>query len=200
MVPIKRSYPAPTCLANEATKKSGDYKCGDVLDRLQQDFFTKCYICEEKYITAAEVEHLRPHQGDRALKYDWENLFWSCRHCNNTKSNRYQPMLDCTQAAVDRCIRYDVVPYPSITIAISAEEKGVEIDNTVQLLLDVYVGKTHLKKLESQNLRQKLSIEWGLFLSCLKNAVEDESVSHQEALNLHLHNSSPFAAFKRWKI
>ncbi len=95
MLFFAKSQPAPECLAHERTKPSGDYKCGDVLTRLQDDFKHKCYICEAQP-TSINVEHFRPHKGDRDLMFDWNNLYWACTHCNNTKLAKYTDILDCT--------------------------------------------------------------------------------------------------------
>lgn len=38
MLYFKKSQPAPDCLEQEKSKKNGDYKCGDVLDRLKVNF------------------------------------------------------------------------------------------------------------------------------------------------------------------
>lgn len=33
------------------------------------------------------MEHLLPHKNGKYLdrKFDWNNLFWACGHCNNVK-------------------------------------------------------------------------------------------------------------------
>ena len=38
----------------------------------------------------AQVEHLLPHLDGKypKRKFDWNNLFWSCGHCNNVKNQR----------------------------------------------------------------------------------------------------------------
>ena len=86
MLYFEKSQPAPDCLEQEKLKKNGDYKCGDVLDRLKADFKNKCYICERSKPQSINVEHFRPHCGDRDLKFSWNNLFWACSHCNNTNA------------------------------------------------------------------------------------------------------------------
>lgn len=48
MVKVKRSFPAPESLAEEAKKASGRYDKPDVIERLEKDFHNKCYICEMK--------------------------------------------------------------------------------------------------------------------------------------------------------
>ena len=96
MINIKKSEHPPKCLSEEKKKANGDYKCGEVLDRLKEDFHNKCYLCEEKEPSTINVEHFIPHQGNKDLKFDWKNLFWACGHCNNTKLAKYKNIIDCT--------------------------------------------------------------------------------------------------------
>lgn len=64
-------------------------------------FHRKCYICENKSASSFQIEHLRPHKRNADLKYDWNNLFWSCAHCNNLKNAGYEPILDYSQVDVE---------------------------------------------------------------------------------------------------
>lgn len=62
MIYFPKSQPAPECLEIEKSKANGDYKQPEVLERLQDDFKNKCYLCEDKDITSINVEHFKPHQ------------------------------------------------------------------------------------------------------------------------------------------
>lgn len=99
MVKVIRSFPAPESLAEEAKKVTGKYDKSDVIERLKEDFHNKCYICEMKELQDPNVEHLLPHKNGTYLerKFDWENLFWSCSHCNSVKNNgKYDDgIIDC---------------------------------------------------------------------------------------------------------
>lgn len=99
MVKVERSMPAPESLAIEAGKANGSYKEKDVIERLEQVFNGKCYICEIKPLSDPQVEHLKPHKGGRypERKFDWDNIFLSCPHCNNIKSqDKYDDnVIDC---------------------------------------------------------------------------------------------------------
>ena len=53
------------------------------MKQLKKVFFGKCYICEIKPVQDPQVEHLYPHKGNIDKKFDWNNLFYSCSHCNN---------------------------------------------------------------------------------------------------------------------
>lgn len=89
MVKVERSFPAPVSLALEAQKANGSYSKPDVVKQLKEDFHNKCYICELSDLQDAQVEHLLPHLDGKypERKFDWNNLFWSCGHCNNVKTN-----------------------------------------------------------------------------------------------------------------
>ncbi len=99
MVKVERSFPAPESLAVEAAKINGSYKEKDVTERLKKDFHDKCYICEIKGLQDPEVEHLLPHKNGKypERKFDWNNLFWCCGHCNSIKNNgKYDSgIIDC---------------------------------------------------------------------------------------------------------
>jgi len=120
MVNVRKSYPAPECPAEEKKMKNGDYKCGDVLERTKNDFRNKCYICEYKSPSTINVEHFIPHKGDKELKFDWDNLFWACGHCNNTKLDKYGSMLNCTNSEHDvvNWIRYEMKPFPKEKVVV----------------------------------------------------------------------------------
>lgn len=90
MVKIDRSYPAPASLALESQNVSGSYSKEDVIDQLEHDFHGKCYICEIKPLMDPQVEHLLPHKGGKypERKFDWNNLFLVCAHCNSVKNKK----------------------------------------------------------------------------------------------------------------
>lgn len=91
----------------EAKQSGSPYNTENVNKALKEVFHGKCYICENKEATSYQIEHLIPHRNKNVeLKYDWNNLFWSCAHCNNIKSDKYELILDCTQEEVERLIAF----------------------------------------------------------------------------------------------
>ena len=54
-------------------------------------------MCEIKPVYDINIEHLVPHKGNKDLKFDWHNLFYSCPYCNSVKNNsKYDgKILDC---------------------------------------------------------------------------------------------------------
>lgn len=105
MIKIERKTTVKSEKAIESLEKAkqsnASYNTSEVNAALQEMFHKKCYICENNNITSYQIEHLIPHKGDMTLKYDWNNLFLSCAHCNNTKLGKYDPILDCTKEAED---------------------------------------------------------------------------------------------------
>lgn len=207
MVYFEKSQPAPDCLILEKAKANGDYKCSNVLERIKIDFKNKCYICEYKEPTAINVEHFRPHEGDKDLKFDWNNLFWSCSHCNNTKLASYQNILDCTNSSheVENKLKYIFKPFPFETVQIIELDNSEETLRTRDLLNAVYNGTTKLKTIESANLRNKLLEEIMDFQRLLCEYFRDTNTQEDKDFFLirirgHIHRGSNFTSFKRWIV
>lgn len=99
MVKIERTATPPASLAEESKKQHGSYVGHDVIAQLSKDFYGKCYICELGDLPDPQVEHLLPHYGRKIKErvFDWNNLFYSCPHCNSLKNEkRYdEKIIDC---------------------------------------------------------------------------------------------------------
>ena len=207
MVYLEKSQPAPVCLEKEKLKKDGDYKCEEVLERLSRDFKNKCYICEAKAPTTINVEHFVAHQGNQNLKFDWNNLFFACGHCNNTKLNKFDKLLNCTDLNDDVAgkLKYVFNSFPIEQVSIEALDGSEETKATQTLLLAVYNGITKLKVLESANLRQQLLNEIDEFQKSLMHYLKETNSAKDYEFYLtqirgHLSRASGFTAFKRWII
>ena len=206
MVYQEKSQPAPTCLETEKAKINGDYKCNPVLDRLREDFKNKCYICEKKEPESINVEHFIPHIGNKDLKYDWNNLFYACVHCNGTKLARYNEILNCTDAAdnVETAIKYEMSPFPKERVNIELLADTIKNQNTRNMLMEIYNGSTELKNIEADNLRSELLNEISDFqkelIDYYKSNDDDNRDYHLLKIQNHLNTGSDFTAFKRWIV
>lgn len=205
MIYLPKSQPAPISLESEKKKITGSYKETDVLERLKEDFKNKCYICETKEPQNINVEHFQPHKGNIDLKFDWNNLFFSCGHCNNTKLDKFDDILNCTESnAVETKIKYEIKPFPKEKAKIEAIENTAQINNTVELLNQIYNGTTNLKQIESSNMRRNLLKEIKEFQALLFEYDEEEDVEEKEKtkkkIAKHLNLNSSYTAFKRWII
>ncbi len=202
MFSVVRSQPAPASLATEKLKTSGEYNKPDVLVRLKEDFYNKCYLCEEKAISKIEVDHFLPHLNGTYLdrKFDWDNLFFCCGHCNGTKGSNQDTLLDCTSANDDiyNNLRYDFVSFPKEAVNISATNTNNKSDNTAKLLNQIYSGKdpTNLtnRVMEAGNIREKIRQEIDKFTDLLL-APRNNNIVNQ--IKNALSKKSPFSAFKR---
>ncbi|NEO87450.1 MAG: HNH endonuclease [Spirulina sp. SIO3F2] len=207
MLYFEKSQPAPACLEAEKLRKNGDYKCGDVILRLADDFKNKCYICEAKEPTDINVEHFRPHKDkDIDLKFDWNNLFFACSRCNRTKGTQ-EDLLDCTNKLEDPELRLKIVYQVSTkSVQIVVKEGSVKAQNTAELLQTIYNGTTPLQKLNAANLRKSIDAEIQNFTRLLQKYLLNRHLSEKanqlvlEKIADHLSKSSNFAGFKRWII
>jgi len=206
MILIDKSQPEPTELSEERAKSNGTYRIEKVLDRLREDFYNKCYICESKNPISVNVEHFIPHKGNKDLKFSWANLFWSCAHCNNIKLAQYDNMLNCTdpQDNVENRMNFKVEPVPFAKVYIEAMDQENKTVQTVELLHKVYNGSTHLKTIEASYIREALVDEMLDFYDLLRNYIKSATQQRKDRYFLEiiekLDSSSAFAAFKRQVI
>lgn len=191
----------------EAKQLGSSYNTENVNKALKEVFHGKCYICENKNATSYQIEHLIPHRKDVELKYDWNNLFWSCAHCNNIKSDKYEPILDCTQEEVESLIAFRKKGY------FGTDEKleftplvkdNESVENTVSLLKAVYYGITPQKEIEARIIRKALRKNLSEFKEYVREYQEAEDEEEKEdigeLLKRELRDNSAFTAFKRWLI
>jgi hypothetical protein len=179
MIHIKRYHEAPECL-----DKKQNYKCGEVVDLLEEEFMGKCYLCETDQFSV-NVEHFIPHKRNKKLKFDWNNLFYACEHCNNLKGETQ--ILDCTNPAhdVENRIYYNAAYFPwhrvhieaadypehqkeapeealfgdeAVRQADEAYEEALQnlTGNTVELLNRIYNGSSVIKTKGAAKLKQYL--------------------------------------------
>ncbi|GEM67575.1 hypothetical protein SMI01S_11810 [Sphingobacterium mizutaii NBRC 14946 = DSM 11724] len=207
MLFFKKSTPDPECLNYEKTKASGDYKCGDVLERLRNDFANKCYLCGTKNPISLNVEHFRPHKSNIDLKFGWKNLFWACVHCNSTKGDGFVDIIDCTDINqnIENRLKLIIKPFPKEIPIIEALDSESTTISTKKLLDLIYNGSTPLKEIESANLRDEILKDIVEFQQYLFEYTKDSNTKELKLIMLekiksHLSKKSSFTSFKRWII
>lgn len=189
----------------KARTKNSTYNTPEVNAALQEMFHGKCYICENKQITSYQIEHLYPHHQNMDLKYDWNNLFLACAHCNNIKLGKYDPILNCTEENIEELIAFRKKGYFGTEEELLFEilDFREETINTQKLLYEVYYGSTPQKKMEAKILRRVLRKELAKFKEYVREYQEAEDEEKEDMkclLRRQLEDGSPFAAFKRWLI
>lgn len=204
MVKVERSFPAPPSLAQEAKKANGSYRESDVVDRLRTDFHNKCYICEIKNLQDPQVEHLLPHGNGRypERKFDWNNLFWACGHCNGVKNQpKYEAgIIDCCKDDPEKLIWFR---HRAAEISVSAKnEEDAQAVLTAELVTEVFSKKnTGIRTYASTQRMRELTLEMNKLYAALEEL--EENPHSQLALDKAkalLRRESAFAAFKRCYI
>lgn len=202
MVKIERSFPAPSSLAIEARKKSGSYEKPDVVERLVKDFHNKCYICELKNLQDPQVEHLLPHMNGKypERKFDWNNLFWVCGHCNGVKNKgKYaEGILDCCKSDPELEIAFRLEA-GQIKLERLSPQENAAIDRTMSLVWETFnLQNTGMRVYKSEMRMKELQKEMNLLFDNLESLNKNpESKLILRKLKVLLKRESAFAAFKR---
>ena len=201
MVKVTRNYPAPKSLAIEKAKSSGRYDKPDVIEKLKQDFNDKCYICEMKGLQDPVIEHLLPHKNGEYIdrKFDWDNLFWSCGHCNGVKNRKEYDVgiIDCCKRDPEQLLMFDLVEDDVVVCPLAENDKEATL--TAKLIYEVFnIQNTGMRIQRSKHRLQKLQEEMNSFYKLLdKYKKFPGNKRHKTMIKVNLQRESAFAAFKR---
>lgn len=201
MVKVERTFPAPKSLAVEAEKANGSYSEPDVIEQLRKDFHNKCYICELKDLRDPQVEHRLPHMNGKYpdRKYDWNNLFRSCSHCNNVKNKRIydQGIIDCCVQDPEELLRFRLKEDDVEVEAIDLKDESDVC--TAQLIREVFnLRNTGMREYKSTKRLKELTKEMNKLYNTLEEIEKTpDSEFLQRKLKALLRKESAFAAFKR---
>jgi hypothetical protein len=179
-------------------KSERDYRSGEVFNTLISDCHGKCYLCEEKP-TTINVEHIVPHRSDPELKYDWDNLYIACGHCNGIKGDKFSGIIDPVKVDPEEhiALTLDFTDNLVERVKIDVLTQDDETLRTAELLSFIYNGGgTDIKDLESSNLRDHILRELNLFSRHI-DGYKSEPELHEAKLAEELSRASEFAAFKR---
>jgi len=198
MIKINKS-PLP---AGVKIQREQDYRNEPIFSIIKNDCYNKCYICEEKEPTGLQVEHRIAHQGDDRLKYDWNNLLLACYHCNHTKGNKYNNILDCTQIDPEEYLAISMSAYPKEHVKITIIQYSGEARETAALLELIYNGEaTIMLNAECENLRNRVLKE---LIYLQQKLIEFENEPNQNikdgfrrSIIKMIAKDAAFAAFKR---
>ena len=201
MVKYTKASAEPASLAIEKAKGiNGKYNLPDVIEQLRTDFCDKCYICELKSLTDPEVEHLIPHEGSRHLdlKFDWQNLFWSCRHCNSIKNQKKYAgkIMNCCQVDPENHLIFRYQTEDSIEVT-PLDEDELSI-MTAQLIYETFnLKNTGIRIAASQARIDALKTAMLIFFKELHRYQKSKTAHQEKRLLSLLRRESAFAGFKR---
>lgn len=203
MFNVTRTPKAPACLVN------GHYNTPEVVEALKEMFHEKCYLCEQDDLSAPEIEHLKSHRNDRKLKFDWGNLFYSCRRCNSIKSTKYDDIIDCTDIQVDAfseiiCKITAIVDDDIVVRAVNNGTASQSVQSTISLLHKCYNSTdTALRGVSRESLVNDIFDHLMLFLGhrkVLMNKASGADVKKEaeQSMAAMVCDSYPYAVFWRW--
>lgn len=203
MINVVRNIPAPAELAQN---KIG----AETKEALLQMFHGKCYLCEIKNAVSTEVEHFKPKSLFAELKYDWNNLFLACHHCNTIKNyttdkHKDKELLNCCDDSVSviELINFSCSANPKEKVTISATLANPDpiTTHTILLLDQIFNTDSPSKKFDAKQLTDKVTIEVKKLLDLLHQYTFDSYSTDTKASILRsiknlLHPASEFTAFK----
>jgi hypothetical protein len=194
----------------KATKPdAGAYRNSDVLEAFDRDFFSKCYLTEQKFPNswAMDIEHFKSKNFGQfpELKYEWTNLY-PCSHDANMSKPRNEPIggyLDPSDESddVEKEIVYTLGfnGEANFDVLNSINEKAI---NTVNLLDKIHNGSDFDSRHKKAALRfyinkksdevKDLIMEW----LDVKGNVEDEIRASRKIKNI-LSRKSDFTMLLR---
>ena len=194
------------------------YDSSDIYNQLIKDSFNKCYLCGEDQgdVRLERVEHFTPHEDGKhkTLKYDWNNLLFSCDHCNNRKSSTYNklgenkdilnPIKDDIENEIIHF--YDTEILGESIVNLSSTTNSEKSLNTIELLDKIYNedlknSKDFAKSNKSRTLKKNIIKEIFDFREQITvcNATEKETYQESkiiENIKKHLNKKSNFYEFK----
>lgn len=200
MIKVERSFPAPKSLAIEKNKPGGVYNGEDVVTQLKKDFSDKCYICEMKPVFDINIEHLNPHRNNIDLKFDWNNLFYSCVHCNSMKKgNKYAyKILDCCDEDPEKYLFHIFENGHVIVKPIDKSANDEIIRLTGELITDCFENKnTPIRTIQCENRANELCITMLALYKNLEKYAENPDGIAIRALKGMLKRTYKFAGFTR---
>lgn len=201
MIKIERSFPAPESLAIEAQKKNGSYEKEDVVERLVKDFHNKCYICGMDKLQDPQVEHLLPHKDGKypERKFDWNNLFWACGHCNGIKNQTKFDVgiIDCCKSDPEKSIIFQLQEGKVLVKA--KDDKDMQAVLTAELITEVFEKtNTAMRTYKCAMRYRELNQEMNKLYDSIEGLQDyPESVFAMRKIKALLRRESRFAAFKR---
>lgn len=148
-----------------------------------------------------QVEHLLPHKNGEypERKFDWNNLFWSCGHCNGMKNQEKYDVgiIDCCKIDPEEVIDFQLQDEKVLVCA--KDSNNVKAILTAELITEVF-GKTNtaLRTYKCDRRYQKLNQEMNKLYDSLEELQSNpESKFVLRKLKVLLRRESRFAAFKR---
>ena len=199
MIGVKRSPDAPSVLLTSTAEDR--YRHDDVVERLFEDFHGKCYICEISPVQDPEVEHLLPHKNGTipGRKFDWNNLFLCCRHCNGVKNKaKYdERVIDCCVRDPEALLEQELVK--DMVCVSTVDKEDSEAVGTAELIEEVFTSsntglREHASAVRLAELQKCMNI---LYKMIGEYHADPTNLPAKKRIRKMLRKESKFAGFTR---
>lgn len=197
MIRVNKAAEIPTSLRSENCNR---YDGQDVQDALFSDHHGKCYLCEQETHKNFEIEHLKPKAEGFSpeLKFDWTNLFLSCKYCNGRKPNNLE-ILDPLKVNIEDVIIHKFDLNLGIIVFFSDSDDPTTLQ-TIKLLSILFNGKSNIRDIKGKILFDDLNREILNFLKMLLQYKSNSNEENKQIIIDLLHISKEFLGFKYWII
>ena len=205
MIHVNRSKTVPPSLVE--SKAEDRFRNDDVVKQLAEDSGYKCYLCEISPVSDPEVEHLLPHKGGKypERKYDWNNLFYACSHCNKVKNKpKYDDgIIDCCVVDPEELIDQEL---EENRVHVRPRSSGLDSDPKVklktELIEEVFMtDRPELRKHASAARMRELQLNMNMFYRQLLCYINDEKDAYaKRILRRMLQRTAAFSGFTRCYI
>lgn len=197
MIRVYKSTCTPQSLSS-CKKYDGE----DVKIQLIDDQKSKCYVCERKRDTDFEIEHIKSQSNYHDLRTCWNNLFLSCKYCNDKKSNKYDNILNPNLENIEELIVH-IISEDYKTALFTPTKQSDNCDKTIELLQTVFNGNGAIKGL--RNIKEERMFK--CLLSCIhqfnlliKSFLDNPNENTERDIRECLNIESEFLGFKYWII
>ncbi len=172
---------------------AGDYREWDVLEAFDRDFYSKCYLSEEKFANSwsMDVEHFIPKSKQPALKYEWTNLY-PCDHDANMSKPNIQP----DGGYLDPCSAEDNVETEIIyELGVGGaanfyphKSSNIKAINSSELLDRIHNGSDRNSKQKTANLRLKIKKKEDELIKLIQNWQKEVDKTEKEKFEQEIKN------------
>lgn len=194
MIRVFKSPTAPASL-----DKSCSYNKEDVVQQLQDDQHRKCYLCERTLCTDFQVEHYKSQMARPDLKFDWNNLFWSCDYCNKKKLQLFDNILNPATINIEDEIE-QTIDFPTKKAIFIACNHSSENEATIKLLQRIYNGSGISRKLKEENFFEHIIGVVNSFMRLVNTYLTDICPEKEALIREELQIDKECLGFKYWII
>ena len=174
----------------------------DFLEVMRQEGYEVVQgIFELKNLQDPQVEHLLPHKNGKypERKFDWNNLFWSCSHCNGIKNQKKYDdgIIDCCKNDPELMMTFKLKDGKT-EISARDEHNSMAVRTALFIYESFNLLNTGMRTYKSAMRYNELTKEMNLLYDNIEAYRKNPDSRYiQRKLKALIRRESAFAAFKR---